>query len=167
MDNLKYKTGLKRFGAAIIDGIVFIPFVFIQNWLFKNTESLTIKIVWTLFILFLSLFYSIFLHFKFGQTIGKWLTGVKVIDISELRKMSFKQSIIRDSFYLVTEIFALLYFAYLFFRTSQTGDLFEEYRDFTTYPTLIWTLLELISMLTNSKKRAVHDFLAKSVVVRV
>jgi uncharacterized RDD family membrane protein YckC len=167
MDNLRYKTGLKRLGAALIDGVIFIPFVFIQNWLFDVTESLAVKIAWTIFVLFLSFFYSIFLHYKYGQTFGKWVAGVKVLNIDESKTMTLKQSVIRDSFYLVTEVLALLYFTFLFFGTSQPDNLFDNYREFNTYPTLIWTLLELISMLTNNKRRAVHDFLAKSVVVRL
>jgi uncharacterized RDD family membrane protein YckC len=167
MDNFKYNTGLRRLGAAIIDGVVFIPFIFIQNWLFDITESLTVKIIWTIFLLFLSLFYSIFLHYKYGQTFGKWVAGVKVLNIDESKTITLKQSVIRDSFYLVTEVFALLYFTFLFFGTNKSENLFNDYREFNTYPTLIWTLLELISMLTNNKRRAVHDFLAKSVVVRL
>ena len=167
MNNLRYRTGLKRFGAAIIDGIVFLPFVVIENWLFGNTESLAVRMVWTFFLLILTCFYSIFLHYKYGQTIGKWVTGVKVLDIGELKTMSFKQSVIRDSFYLITEILAVLYFTYLFFSASQTDNLFEDYSNFKSYPILIWTLLELITMLTNNKRRAVHDFIAKSVVVQV
>ena len=167
MENLRYKTGLKRFGAAMIDGVIFMPVVFIQNWLFDITESLAIKIGWTIFVLFLSFFYSIFLHYKYGQTVGKWITGVKVLNIDELKTMTFKQCVLRDSFYLITEVLALLYFTYMFFGSSQHAKLFDNYREFNTYPTLIWTLLELISMLTNSKRRAVHDFLANSVVIRL
>jgi hypothetical protein len=52
MDNQKYHTGLKRFGAAIVDGIVFMPLLlvcgqfskhscpyFIQFLLITNTDK--------------------------------------------------------------------------------------------------------------------------------
>ncbi len=167
MEELKYKTGLKRLGAAIIDGIVFTPFMFMEHWLFSKTEDLVIKISWTLFVLILSLSYSILLHYKYGQTIGKWVTDLKVVDISETKSITLKQSLLRDSFYIITEIAALVYFAFLFFTTNQSETLFEEYRNFSNYPATIWGVLEIISLATNAKRRAIHDFLANTVVVRV
>ena len=31
---------------------------------------------------------------------------------------------------------------------------------------LIWTIIEILSMLTNKKSRAIHDFIARTVVVK-
>jgi len=35
------------------------------------------------------------------------------------------------------------------------------------YGSLVWFVAELVTMLTNAKRRAVHDFIARSVVVRL
>jgi uncharacterized RDD family membrane protein YckC len=94
------------------------------------------------------------------------VTGVKVMDISEMRKLTLQQSVFRDSFYLIIEIIALIYFSFLAFKIGDHGYHIAEYRNFADQPILWWTIIELITMLTNSKKRALHDFLAKSVVIK-
>ena len=164
METHKYETGLKRLGAAIVDGIVFIPVIFFDK-LFSS--DISVNIVWAIFTGFLLLFYSVFLHYKYGQTIGKWVVGVKVLDISEARGLTLKQSIMRDSFNIGSEALALIYLVVLIKRNSELISAFEKYRNFANQPGAIWIVLELITMTFNNKRRAIHDFLAKSVVVRV
>ena len=166
MDNQKYQTGFKRLGAAIVDGIVFLPLLLVDQWLLGKTDNTSLIISWTIFTTFLALFYSILGHYKYGQTIGKWVVGVKVLDISETKTLSLRQSILRDSFYLAIEVIGLLYFIFLVLQTGKTEYILNDYRNFTDQPILWWTLIELISMLTNHKRRAVHDFIARSVVIK-
>jgi len=163
----KYQTGLRRLGAAIVDGIIFTPIYFVERWLYNQTESDTLMIVWIIFTGFLPILYSIILHWNYGQTIGKWVTGVKVLDITELETLTLKQSILRDSFYLAVEIIGLAFFSFLFLQSSAPEYLINDYKNFSNQPIFWWTLLELVTMLTNNKRRALHDFLARSVVVRI
>ena len=166
MDTEKYRTGLKRIWAAIVDGIVFMPFLLVDRFLISPTTNEYLIIGWQTFTVFIPIFYSIILHYKYGQTIGKWVAGVKVLDISEIKTISLRQSVLRDSFYLTVELIGFLYFIYMVFKTEDTQYFFDGFKDFAGTPFFIWTLLELITMLANSKRRAIHDFLAKSVVVR-
>lgn len=160
-------TGLKRFWAAILDGIVFMPLVLIDRWIYTATNNYPILIGWHIFITFSPIVYSIILHYKYGQTIGKWVAGLKVVDISETRGITLQQSPFRDSFYLAIELTGLLYFLFLSLNGADAAYLFMDYKNLTGTPALLWILLELASMLTNSKRRAIHDYLAKSVVERV
>ena len=166
MDTKKYRTGLKRLLAAIIDGIIFIPFLFIEQWIYKTTNNVYLLFCWTTFLVFAPIIYSIFLHFKFGQTYGKWVVGVKVLNIREKTTLTLRQSIYRDSFYLLVAIIGLLYYGALLMRNSDQETILTEYSSFSDNPIFWWTLIELITMLTNSKRRALHDFIAKSIVVR-
>ena len=166
MDTKKYRTGLKRVGAAIIDGIVFIPFLFIGQWIYKTTNNASLLFCWTSFLVFAPIIYSVFLHYKFGQTYGKWVAKVKVLDIGEARKLTLRQSLYRDSVYLLVAITGLVYYGVLLTQTSQQGTVLVKYSNFSDNPILWWTLIELITMWTNSKRRAFHDFIAKSIVVR-
>ena len=166
MDTKKYRTGLKRLWAAIIDGIVFIPFLFLGRWIYKTTDNVSVLFCWTTFLVFAPIIYSIFLHFKFGQTYGKWVVGVKVLNIRETTTLTLRQSIYRDGFYLLVAIIALLYYGSLLMRNSDQETILTEYSSFSDNPIFWWTLIELITMLTNSKRRALHDFIAKSIVVR-
>ena len=166
MDTRKYRTGLKRFWAAIIDGVVFVPLLFIGQWIYKTTNSIPLLFSWTTFVVFAPIIYSIFLHYKFGQTYGKWVVGVKVLDIGETKTLTLRQSLYRDSFYLIIAIIGLLYYGVLLTLTSDQGTVLTEYVSFSDNPIFWWTLIELITMLSNSKRRALHDFIAKSIVVR-
>lgn len=143
-----------------------MPLLLIEHWVFGKTENISIIIGWTISTALLPLVYSIILHYKYGQTIGKWVAGVKVLDLSEARTLTIKQSILRDILYLGVEIIGLLYFAFLVFQTDKAEYLYNDYKNFANQPVLWWTIIELVTMLTNQKRRALHDFIAKSVVVR-
>ena len=160
----KYQTGLKRFWAAVIDSIVFSPLIFFQIYFFGENTSGNGIILWTIFFTLISTFYSVILHYKFGQTVGKWAVGIKVVDVSETRKLSFKQALYRDGIYILIEIVAIVYFI---FQPEPFATNAALYYDFTGYAQTIWILIELITMFTNNKRRALHDYLGNSVVVRV
>lgn len=166
MDTEKYRTGLKRLWAAIVDGIVFLPFLLVEQWIYKTTSNISVLFAWATFVAFTPLIYSVVLHYKYGQTIGKWVATVKVLDISEKRKLTLRQAILRDSFYLLVVTVGFVYYVLLLTRTDDPQAILTDYSNFSDNPVFWWTLIEIITMLTNSKRRAVHDFLAKSVVIR-
>lgn len=164
MDYSRYQTGMQRFGAAIIDGLVFLPFFFIH--LSIPDENIMARASWGVVITLFGFTYTVFGHYKYGQTIGKWVTKVKVVDVSETRGLTLKQAILRDSFYILAEIIALIYFAVLLLNGHPAEVAYNDYRIIASDPATYWMVLELITMLFNKKRRAVHDFLAKSVVVK-
>jgi uncharacterized RDD family membrane protein YckC len=166
MDTEKYQTGVKRLWAAIVDGIVFSPLLLVEQWIYKTTSNGSILFAWATFVSFAPLIYSVVLHYKYGQTIGKWVATVKVLDFSETRTLTFRQAIFRDSFYLLVAIIGFVYYAVLLRQTDDKQAVLADYSSFSDNPVFWWTMIELITMLTNAKRRAVHDFIAKSVVVR-
>ena len=151
--------------AAIIDGIVFMPLLFVDKWLYSSIQNPTILISWLIFNSFLPIVYSIVLHYKYGYTIGKWVARVKVLDVSETRTLTLRQAIIRDVVLLLVQMVGIVYILFEGHYISQNSFI-TEYDNFTGTALFIWTIAELISMLTNDKRRAVHDFIARSVVVR-
>jgi uncharacterized RDD family membrane protein YckC len=150
-----YSTGLKRIWAAVVDYIVFMPLLLIERSV--NSISIQVVVEWTF--TFLPIAYSIFCHYKFGQTIGKWANGVKVIDVTEKHTLSLKQAFARD----IVPLAALLITALIEIVSS------SEYMDLEHVDIFIffWAIAELVTMFLNKKRRAIHDFLAGSVVVRV
>src|SRR5258708_39899612 len=111
--------------------------------------------------------YSIYLHGTYGQTIGKWLMKVQVLNIDETR-LIMRQAFLRDSIGVSLAVVYLLFaIAPVFSGVSPRSREFGEHM-----PSLIWNVglvtfaLEVITMLTNAKRRALHDFIAGSVVVR-
>jgi uncharacterized RDD family membrane protein YckC len=110
--------------------------------------------------------YTIFFHWSTGQTLGKKWMDVRVIDKSEKRLLTLKQSFMRDSIYIILEMIGLIV---LISRIIQLGQypfgesIITNYLDWLT---ILWFLLEIGTMLTNERRRAIHDFLADSVVIR-
>jgi len=95
---------------------------------------------------------------------------VKVMDVSEERIPSLAQAFLRDAGFIATNTFSLVYFVYL----VVTHQYVDARQQTDTLPGIIltyagsgWFLLEIITMFTNAKRRAVHDFIAKTVVVNV
>jgi uncharacterized RDD family membrane protein YckC len=107
--------------------------------------------------------YRIAMHAALGQTVGKIFTDIKVQDITGT-KLSVRQAILRD---LIPLILCAAYSldcllgmmgglpTYLYDNAGTLNNL-----------TLAWPVLEAIVLLSNPKRRAIHDFIAGSVVVR-
>jgi uncharacterized RDD family membrane protein YckC len=166
MDTEKYRTGLKRLWAAIVDWIVFLPLLLVAKWLYETTNNISALFAWETFVVFVPVIYSVILHYKYGQTIGKWVATVKVLDVSETRTLTLFQALYRDGFYLLVAVVGVAYHGYLLSKTDDPTSILNDYSGFADHPLFWWTTIELITMLTNAKRRAVHDFMAKSVVVR-
>ncbi|MBL0202387.1 MAG: RDD family protein [Chitinophagaceae bacterium] len=161
----KYTTTLKRIGAAIVDAIVFLPLLFIQQYYFEPDKNPILYLSWLTFTFLVQIIYSILLHKKYGQTIGKWVTGVKVVDISEDKNISLIQSIRRTLCFSIVELAGLLY---LFYKTvGQQIYSQDDYENVLSISVLVWVAVEFVVMLSNKKRRTVHDIYAKSVVVKL
>lgn len=158
-----YNTRFKRFLAAFFDGIFLTLISKIQHLLPLDNKIITIS--WIIFFALFGYAYSIFCHYRFGQTIGKFFMNVKVFDISETKKLTLKQAILRDSIGLIVLIYSSirilvdLHFNQIDFEIAQ-ATFYSNANDILA----IWTLVELITMFFNKKRRALHDYLAKTVV---
>ena len=161
----KYDTFGKRFVAALIDGFIFIPFFLLENW-FEHTDSKTVFVGWTVFHAVCCTLYVVVGHGKFGQTIGKKLMGIKVFALNEKNLIGYKNAFLRESIWFLAVIAGIIYFL---ISTSNTSVIDEEsksyYNDVVSITSGIWLILELITMFFNKKRRALHDFLAGSVVI--
>ncbi|GGI67834.1 RDD family protein [Shewanella gelidii] len=162
----KYSTFGPRFWASIIDGIVISVLSAILAYLGTQAGGgiqATLGYIDTMQFAV----YSIALHTLYGQTLGKMALDVKVVDHLSEKGISFKQAFLRDCVPVVMLI--LLLIASLFLPVNQVG----ETPDWLIYAMMVfgisyflWHLLEIITMLFNDKNRAMHDFIAGTVVIR-
>ena len=144
----------------LLDGYLMVPFRWLEaEIIVKLTGGLYEFFMW--FILVDMILYSILFHSVFGQTLGKKLVKIKVVNNKDESKIGFKQAFIRD-------VFPLLIMTYLFFAgTYENIDLFNiNLLYLITSAYVIWTLVEVVTMLFNKKRRALHDYLAGTVCVR-
>ena len=159
----RYNTFFPRLIAMFIDGVVINLFGYITNPFINSESVIIVNLVYFISIAGTYL-YSILLHGYSGQTIGKMFTGVKIFDKSENAKLSFRQAIIRDIIPLGGTL--ILYILSIFGLVLKNGFI-SSTALFVMGLILIWSLLEIITMLFDSKGRALHDFIAGTVVLRI
>jgi uncharacterized RDD family membrane protein YckC len=167
-DFTKYKTFWQRFVAGIIDGLVFIPLMIADYFIYQE-DNITLFIAWRLINTFCWMTYIVIGHGKYGQTLGKKVMRIKVLDIDEQKMIGYSRAFFRESVWLIAEISGIIYLIYLSSATTVTDrELIKViYEDYMSFTTLGWLLLELLTMLFNKKRRALHDYIAGSVVVKI
>ena len=166
----RYKTFWRRFWALIVDGIVAgVPLALLAYLLQKVIRpEPSIQDYFDQGINLIGLAYSIVLHAKFGQTVGKMATGVKVLDKSEQANITWGQAVMRD---IVPVVFFVASLAFLIsFGMLTEGEEISGVAAFMLYAyaiaAVVWPVAEVVTMLFNRKRRAVHDLIAGTVVVR-
>jgi uncharacterized RDD family membrane protein YckC len=167
-ENTKYDNVLRRLGATFIDLLVFIPLILVDNYVSNSYENKFAILTWLFVMSFITTFYTIYLHYKYGQTFGKMAMGIKVVDLNENNKISFRQAVIRSSIYIIIDVLGLIYFLILILSLDETTvTMTESYDYFQQMAAGILVLIEFIVILTNKKKMAIHDYIAKTVVIKI
>lgn len=162
----RYNTFWNRFWAGIIDGLILLPIPLFSAFILTSDQNIGIVLIW-LPISYLSIYlYSIYFHWKNGQTIGKKVMNVKVIDVSESKGLTFKQAFLRDCIYIVFQIIGVILIVLNIIKIgSYTEDGIEPYSSYLSYLSFICFLIEIITMFTNNKLRSLHDLMANTVVI--
>jgi uncharacterized RDD family membrane protein YckC len=163
--NDRYNTFWPRFGAAIIDGVIFTPLLFSK--VFLNMENVQNIILIDSLHLALFTSYLVIGHGKFGYTLGKNICNLRLLDVSENSPIGIRRAFLRESVWVLLSILALVDFIV---RTRNIEFISTSERDQTVildWISLGWLALEFLTMLSNNKRRALHDYIAKSVVIRI
>jgi len=185
-----YHTFWRRLGASIVDAVII---TIILHLVVKGTfgdQSFIGHIVSS--IAFIS--YTVLLHGYCGQTIGKRLFNVRVLNVNK-GSLGYLRALKRDSVVILLSIISILTFSssmefnermqenvailesmeygddgyneHLDQMMSDAGALYTQPFMIVSYLSMLWWLSEFITMLFNKKRRAIHDFIAGSVVVMV
>jgi len=163
----KYSTGGRRFIAGFVDGMVLLPISLIDSWALDPGRPPTLIAAWLFFSYSAGWAYSVFMHGLYGQTIGKMVCRVKVLDISE-QPITMRQAFIRESVIIVISAVSLILSLYEVLSGGEVN-----LRSLAITQVAIglaasaWFVAEMLTLLTNEKRRAIHDFIAGTVVVRV
>ncbi len=107
MEDTRYKTFRRRFGAAFIDGLILRPLAMISPDV-KLTSSMRV-VVFATVVSVAGVAYSTIMHAKFGATVGKLAAGVIVLDEKVDRIPGWWQAVKRDalSYAMVAGAFVL------------------------------------------------------------
>lgn len=161
----KYQTLWLRFWALILDVILLLPLVIITESIKTAGFSAAVKPVLFLLINLVQTIYFMVMHGVYGQTVGKMLMKIKVLDVSE-SPVKFRQAIIRDLPQLLSTVGS-----FIFYYPLAPDEIDPNSPDYWKNPffvlIFVWGVADLLSVLTNDKRRALHDYLARTVVVKV
>jgi len=159
----RYQTGIPRLVATLIDGIIIQIIETPFSWLIRADLADFINLLCALLVCLLPVAYSVFMHGRFGQTLGKFFCGVKVLALNGSR-ITYEHAIRRDivpCLLLPVWVWTIGYAA--IYREYPSPAMFRWAQQIGLY----WGVLELVTMLLNEQRRALHDYIAKTVVVRV
>ncbi|TPW12466.1 MAG: RDD domain containing protein [bacterium] len=167
-DMLQYRTFWRRFGASLVDGIIFMPLMWPGMWILSHASPPVI-LAWICLGSAISFTYTIGMHAAFGQTIGKMVTRIQVRDVSG-RPLRPSQAVRREAINLALFLVSLGFYV----SRALSGDpiIAEKVEDLTltmqiqSYLSYLVLAIELLTMMTNERRRAVHDFVAGSVVLK-
>ncbi|MCX7007687.1 MAG: RDD family protein [Kiritimatiellaeota bacterium] len=161
----RHATVWRRIFAHSLDGMALgVPY-FAADFL-VDSSSPTLGILGM--VLRQALFYSyvILLLGTRGQTIGKWLCRVKVLDVTEAR-LTMKQALLRSSVSIAVAITGIGIMATALYVMFEQGSHWKiGLLAVAALLSLAWLLADFTTMLVTQKRRAIHDLIARSVVVR-
>ena len=165
---IRYNTFWPRFWGGLVDGILFLPMAFIDSRLLDPARPAAVILGWAAVSCSAFWLYSVCMHARYGQTLGKMATGVKVLDVSEDGTPSLRQAFLRDIGSVVISSLAYLYLVQLVVngRYAEGAQVNETPGMILSIAALAWFALEILTMLTNPKRRALHDFIAGTVVIK-
>jgi len=164
----RYSTFGSRVWAGLLDGLVFLPMGFADSYLAAPERGPAIILLWGTGSYSAYWLYSVLMHARYGQTLGKMAFHVKVLDVAEKRIPTLRQAFLRDAGYIIPNLASLVYLFTLVLsgRYSLNAELGGAPGVILGLAGVAWFLLEVVTMATNRKRRALHDYIAGTVVVR-
>ncbi len=165
----KYSTFWPRFWASCVDSCVLWPLNVITYILTFDLSAFLALCLWLMQGIGFY-FYQVFMHGKYGQTIGKMVCKIKVLNFNKEDNINYKTALLRDSIPIALFMLVLvLQFYFIAIGKLTINELYSptsETIDTLYLIPIFWFVVELISMLTNEKRRALHDYIAGTVVAR-
>lgn len=174
---MAYANFWQRFAAMWIDVLVLLPIMFVQMWLEPISKTAAIVMVIPAAAAWLG--YSIYCHGRYGQTLGKRAMAIRVVRTTGER-IDWDAAWMRSSVDLVFAALACIgslialsaiadsqYYGVDMLRRAENLKALEPSWLAWAYPaSQIWAWSEVVVMLLNKQRRALHDFLAGTIVVQ-
>jgi len=175
---MHYATFKQRAYAQMIDALILLAITGVFMWLkgpSKQAEYLLYPLETALLV-----GYTIFFHGRFGQTIGKRMAGIKLMKANG-QSASWKEAWLRDSVGMTLLVPTVICH---YIALNAIPDALYASSSWRELPGLlathepavphwiktlstIWFWSELVTMLLNKRRRALHDLLAGTVVVQL
>jgi uncharacterized RDD family membrane protein YckC len=166
-----------RLGSLLLDSIFTLPVVFLILYLNSVGKNIYFYTIIPSFVF--SLWYHIYLPKKFGGTPGKLVVGITIIKLDG-QFIDWKEAILRQIVLLALSILSSVLMTISILEADEEiftslswlnqsrylMSLYPMFFKFNTWTSNIWIYSEFVVLLTNKRKRAIHDFIAGTVIVR-
>jgi uncharacterized RDD family membrane protein YckC len=176
-EDTRYAGFWPRFGAGLVDLLILAPVIAAFVWL--ETVSKTGAVIAHLVLTPLFWAYTLYFHARFGQTPGKMLLKVIILR-TDGRRIGWRESWLRSC---VDLLFALISLVGTLLALQQISAAEYATLDWTSQSTriaslapswaraaetaaVVWMFSEFVVLLFNRRRRAIHDYIAGTVVVR-
>lgn len=174
---MEYAGFWRRFGAFWIDSIIFLPVIAFVY--FVGETSRLFNLYWFIPGLLIGVWFHVHLVNRYGGTPGKLLVKAKIAMIDG-SPVTIKAAALRYSVLFVLSVLSSvailmstlamtddLYFSLGYLARSQKlVEMAPPWYSMVIILTQIWIWGEFFTMLFNKKRRAVHDFIAGTVVIK-
>lgn len=155
-----------------MDGAIFLPFIALEQRLASASKLSAFFIV--IPFTFVPAAYAVLFNARFGCTVGKWLSGVRITRL-DLARIGWKEAFLRSSVDVALAVVSAGVQAQIlwsipeaeFVRAGYVGTLLRFRDAFTALSVTVslWTWSELAVLLFNERKRGPQDFIAGTVAV--
>jgi len=170
----RYSTFGPRFWTGSVDCCVLWPVSFITTALLSLNIPRVLAALLVVVESLAWLVYTVVMHARYGQTVGKMVTKVRVVDFRTEGSISWQQAWLREGIPAVLSFGFVGWQVFLILTGSLSpgavvsGEALTNSKGFWLLTALpgLWFVAEVLTMLTNDKRRALHDFIAGTVVVR-
>ena len=173
--DLRYAGFWSRLVAGLIDGVVWVPVMVLAVWLDGTSYAGAVisAFVGPAFLIP----YNVGLVAVFGGTVGKLMRGLRVRQVNGAAATwanAWRRSSVDIVFSVSAAIFTLIALTRINAEVyldagwqSRSGILEKAIPAFQWFywASLFWTLSEFVTLLSNKKRRALHDFIGGTVVV--
>lgn len=167
-----------RLAAGVVDFIVIALVVFLLGKACSLSQRTSMLLVVPLALV--AFLYSFIAHARFGRTIGKYFLRIKVVRLDGAN-IGWNESLRRSS---VDGIFGLVWASGLLYATAHLASeafqgqgwgalykllapLFPAYVVTMLFVSQFWPWSEFVTMLLNRQRRAIHDFIGSTRVIRM
>jgi uncharacterized RDD family membrane protein YckC len=157
----KYKTFAPRFFALILDTVLLLPLAIAADTLTDAAVSEGQRNVFLAVLNVVNVIYFVILHGLYGQTAGKYLTGVKVVRPDE-SPIGFRHAILRNFPQMILVLISLIPA-----MNVQLGGTAEAPVTPISISIALWGLADILVFIFNPKGRALHDLIAGTVVIKL
>lgn len=166
-----------RLGSLLLDALISLPFILLIEYI-NGLSRINYYFTFSVSLAFV-FFYHIYCVKKWGGTPGKLIVNIRVLTING-KPVAWEQAFLR---HLISIVYSIVTIILMFISLSRINDeLFDKLSyiqrnmvitSLSPIPfklliwfNYIWIISELIVLLLNKRKMALHDYIAKTVVIK-